>query len=332
MSSNPLQPEIYEVSLKSNKAPEKYVEGPPPKVEIPLSSSTPSSNTPEQRKNFREEDRQDSTQETHRKIGSPKTDLYQDRFKTSEVVSLAEYQRSSFKVVQPQEIVSLPVLLPGDAMSGKTDIMHLGPQEVKSPPLSDLLHDHVTHREAVVRELIYPTSNPLFDMSVERILTYFHDTEVEVQTTGAVFLLGRDTLTLYCRIDTSTDRVAAPREVARLLFDESNQFILFTVEEADSRHCVVRGYLRYPSYPPEEGTVIFEFFSDSLFLIKPNIEVFVYTHINGIRHEGRDEREYWFKSYNINGDDDFRHRMWADGRGGSLHALVPLPTSLSGVI
>ncbi|MEK7540888.1 MAG: LamG-like jellyroll fold domain-containing protein, partial [Patescibacteria group bacterium] len=134
--------------------------------------------------------------------------------------------------------------------------------------------------------------NSFFGMQIENLT--LNPAEAVITTTGAKYILKRNEIELWRRIDPKTNMIN-PRKVGLLKFDSDIGSL--SIESADKRTAII-----------QSEKVTFVFNSDSLFFIKAKSS-FNYTHINLI------ENTSWNKGSGLD-------RIWTDGYGGSLHANI----------
>ncbi len=142
----------------------------------------------------------------------------------------------------------------------------------------------------------------LFGMEI--VSTTEDDPNVIVQTTGAAYVLGPNGIDLYRRIDPNTNDYDTAnggkgRKVAELKFASSLGSL--TVESADEGKAVI-----------ESDDAKFTFYSDSFFIMEANDTIDCnYTSLISAEWNAP-----------LEADDREMDRMWTDGYGGSLHALL----------
>ncbi|MBN1392762.1 MAG: right-handed parallel beta-helix repeat-containing protein [Sedimentisphaerales bacterium] len=143
----------------------------------------------------------------------------------------------------------------------------------------------------------------LFDMEVESVTG--DSNEVTVITTGATYVLTQTGMDMYRRIDPNTNDYddandGKGRQVAELSFDSNIGPLDIEVNRAGL--AVI-----------QSDKATFEFYSDSFFTITAK-EEFTYTHVNLITNAP------W--NAPLNPEQRELDRIWTDGYGGSLHAVM----------
>jgi List-Bact-rpt repeat protein len=138
----------------------------------------------------------------------------------------------------------------------------------------------------------HASEDSFYGMKIEQVQA--KENRLSVTTTGAIYILEQNRMEMWRRIDPASNTIF-PQLVAVLEFDTDVGTISLTSQTTEETKI-------------HTNLIEFTFYTDSLVCIKANAS-FSYRHTNQIVNAP------WNKGSGLN-------RMWTNGKGGSLHAIV----------